>query len=65
MLVGGLAAAIQGRLRLTRDLDLLVSCGDESIPTLVEAMRREGFAHHPGPTGTAWRRFCCCGSGCR
>jgi len=48
MLVGGLAAAIQGRMRLTRDLDLLVNCCDESIPTLVEAMRREGFAHHPG-----------------
>lgn len=44
-LVGGLGAMLRGRIRNTRDCDILALLPEERIPVLREALRQRGFSH--------------------
>lgn len=44
-LVGGLAGTLRGRVRTTRDCDLLVLADEDAVASLREEFRERGFAH--------------------
>lgn len=44
-LIGGAAMPLRGRIRSTRDLDVLLR--PQAMADLIEKLRESGFAHHP------------------
>jgi len=42
-LIGGLAAAVRGTVRTTRDIDLMVSVPQIELPRLLESLQQEAF----------------------
>lgn len=46
-LIGGAALPARGRVRVTRDFDVIVIADKETMGTLVQHLQEAGFAHHP------------------
>ncbi|HHY35913.1 MAG TPA: hypothetical protein GX510_09865 [Firmicutes bacterium] len=49
MVIGGFAVLFWGRSRVTRDLDLTVSCPPDELPVMVEHLRRRFRVLPPDP----------------
>lgn len=55
VLVGGLAAGLQGKPRYTEDVDLMITLPSSKIYRLAEAAKRAGFHIEPELAETQWR----------
>jgi predicted nucleotidyltransferase len=54
VVVGGLAASLQGRPRYTEDIDLMVNLRSSRVPELAELAKKEGFEVAVEPAGPHW-----------
>jgi predicted nucleotidyltransferase len=54
VLVGGIAAGLQGHPRLTDDVDFMITLPSSKVSRLAEAAAREGFSIEPELAETQW-----------
>jgi predicted nucleotidyltransferase len=54
VLVGGLAAGLQGQPRVTRDVDFMITLASQRVWHLTEAARKEGFDVDPHEAELHW-----------
>ena len=54
VVVGGLAAALQGRPRATEDVDLMITLASPTVAQLATAAKDDGFDIEPAQAETQW-----------